>query len=110
ETRRRSGVASGAVRAGSRDQVRLRDLDGRAFRREGMEGHARPMDCHSRRERARHSHQFSGAAAGREWQRDRELPHESRTMKTQAAVAYAAGKPLEVSTDALDVTAECGDE
>ena len=41
QARRVSGVARRAVHARSRDQVRLRDLDGRALRREGMEGHAR---------------------------------------------------------------------
>ena len=41
-----------------RDQVRLRDLDGRALRREGMERHARPVDRQSRRERARHPREF----------------------------------------------------
>src|SRR6185436_15331182 len=67
-----------------------------------MERHTRPVDRQSRRGRAQHSHQFFGAAARCQWQRHCEYQHESRTMKTQAAVGYAAGKPLEVVTVDLD--------
>src|SRR6188474_1589758 len=67
-----------------------------------MERHTRPVDRQSRRGRAQHSHQFFGAAARCQWQRHCEHQHGSRTMKTQAAVGYAAGKPLEVTTVDLD--------
>src|SRR6185436_21087854 len=45
-THPRAGLARPALQARSDHQVRLRDLDGRALRREGMERHARSMDPH----------------------------------------------------------------
>ena len=81
QARRLSGMASGAVRAGSRDQVRLRDLDGRALRREGMERHARPVD---RQPRARACAGFSQASSCR-WSTPR-----ARSLRTSARPSVCA--------------------
>ena len=85
-TRRVPGLARGAVRAGSRDQVRLRDLDGRALRREGMEGHARPVDRHARsRACAEFSQAFSCRCSTRTAMSPRTSARPSACARTESA-------------------------
>ena len=85
------GVARGAVHAGRRHQVRLRDLDGRALRREGVEGDSSMRG--SPRIRPRSSEiltQLPRPVARRERQADREPLRRSR----RARAVYPRRIPL----------------